>query len=68
MAMPDRDSGDRKRNLKKGDTVVVRTADGYMSEGTVLAVFPSQYGTKVRVRCDHRVVMVDAGQIVEVKG
>ena len=65
MAAPD--PGDRKSTLKKGDMVVVRTADGYMSEGTVLAIFPSQYGTKVRVRCDHRVVMVDENQIIEVK-
>jgi len=65
--MPDPDPGDRRLTLKKGDTVVVRTVDGYMSEGIVLAVFPTQYGTKVRVRCDHRVVMVDAGQIVQVK-
>jgi hypothetical protein len=65
--MPDTDPGERKLTLKKGDAVVVRTVDGYMSEGIVLAVFPTQYGTKVRVRCDHRVVMVDAAQIVEVK-
>jgi hypothetical protein len=38
-----------------------------MSEGTVLAVFSSQFGTKVRVRCDHRVVMVDEDQIIDVK-
>jgi hypothetical protein len=61
------DPGEYKPTLKKGDTVVVRTVDGYMSEGTVLAIFPSQYGTKVRVRCDHRVVMVDENQIIEVK-
>jgi len=65
--MPDPDPGERKLTLKKGDAVVVRTVDGYMSEGIVLAVFPTQYGTKVRVRCDHRVVMADAAQIVEVK-
>jgi len=52
---------------KKGDTVIVRTVDGHMSEGTVLAVFPTQYGTKIRVRCDHRVVMVDHNQIIETK-
>ena len=65
--MPAPDSGDSKRTFKKGDTVVVRTVDGYMSEGTVLAIFSSQYGTKVRVRCDHRVVMVDEDQIIDVK-
>ena len=65
--MPVPDSGDRKRTFKRGDTVVVRTVDGYMSEGTVLAIFSSQYGTKVRVRCDHRVVMVDEDQIIDVK-
>jgi hypothetical protein len=67
VAMPDHDPGERKFSLKKGDTVVVRTADGYMSEGIVLAIFSLQHGTKIRVRCDHRVVMVDANQIVEVK-
>jgi hypothetical protein len=65
--MPVPDPGDRRQTLKKGDTVVVRTVDGYMSEGTVLAVFSSQFGTKVRVRCDHRVVMVDEDQIIDVK-
>ncbi|HTP68097.1 MAG TPA: hypothetical protein VMJ35_04275 [Dongiaceae bacterium] len=65
--MPDPEPGDRKRSLKKGDTVVVRTVDGYMSEGTILAIFASQYGTKIRVRCDHRVVMVDENQVIEVK-
>ena len=66
--MPDPDPSDRKPSLKKGDTVVVRTVDGHMSEGTVLAIFALQHGTKVRVRCDHRVVMVDADQIIVVKG
>jgi len=65
--MPDSNAEERKLNVKKGDIVVVRTADGYMSEGVVLAFFQMQYGTKIRVRCDHRVVMVDANQIVEVK-
>ena len=65
--MPVPDPGEHKPAFKKGDTVVVRTADGYMSEGTILAVFSSQSGTKVRVRCDHRVVMVDENQIIEVK-
>lgn len=65
--MADFNPDERKLTIKKGDTIVVRTADGYMSEGIVLAIFYLQHGTKVRVRCDHRVVMVDANQIVEVK-
>ena len=65
--MADSDPSERKLNLKKGDVVVVRNSDGYMSDGVVLAFYPMQHGTKIRVHCDHRVVMIDANQIVEVK-
>jgi hypothetical protein len=65
--MPDPNEGAQKSKLKKGDTVVVRTIDGHMSEGTVLAIFALRHGTKIRVRCDHRIVMVDVDQIIKVK-